>query len=50
MEPEVYEVVVVGAGVEGSATAYHLASRRPGKILMLEQVSGCARPPEGKML
>ena len=37
---EVYDVVVVGAGVEGSSTAYHLASQRPRKkILLLEQVS-----------
>ena len=36
---EVYDVVVVGAGVEGSATAYHLASHLPRKkILLLEQV------------
>lgn len=46
METAVYEVVVVGAGVEGSSTAYHLASRRPGKILMLEQVSS-KRPRRG---
>ena len=35
---EVYEVAVVGAGVEGSATAYYLASRGTRPVLLLEQV------------
>jgi len=36
-----YEVIVVGAGVAGSSTAYHLAStlENGSKILLLEQVS-----------
>jgi len=33
-----YDVVVVGAGVEGSSTAYHLA-RSGSKVLLLEQVN-----------
>ena len=38
---EVYDVIVVGAGIEGSSTAYHLA--KAGKrTLLLEQVSICA--------
>ena len=35
---EPYDVIVIGAGVEGSSTAYQLASRGK-KILLLEQVS-----------
>lgn len=37
-----YEVVVVGAGIEGSATAYNLA-KNGQKTLLLEQVSIYAR-------
>ena len=33
-----YDVIVVGAGVEGSATAFYLASRGTKKVLLLEQV------------
>lgn len=33
-----YDVVVVGAGIEGSATAYNLA-KAGQKTLLLEQVS-----------
>ena len=36
---DVYEVVVIGAGVEGSATACYLASRGTKPVLLLEQVS-----------
>ena len=36
--PREYDVVVVGAGIEGSATAYHLA-KSGQKTLLLEQVS-----------
>jgi len=32
-----YDTIVVGAGIEGSAAAYHLAKRRR-KTLLLEQV------------
>ena len=35
---EIYEVAVVGAGVEGSATAYYLTSRGTRPVLLLEQV------------
>ena len=35
---DLYDVIVVGAGIEGSATAYQLAKK--GKdVLLLEQVS-----------
>ena len=34
-----YEVIVVGAGVQGSATAYYLASRGTSNVLLLEQVT-----------
>ena len=33
----VYDVVVIGAGIEGSSTAYQLAKRRK-KVLLLDQV------------
>ena len=35
---EMYDVVVVGAGIEGSATAYNLV-KNGQKTLLLEQVS-----------
>ena len=38
MSDHVYDVIVVGAGVEGSATAYYLASRYTKNVLLLEQV------------
>ena len=41
--PPVYDMVVVGAGVVGSATAYSLAKRSREKILVLEQISDPAR-------
>ena len=34
----IYDAVVVGAGIEGSATAYHLA-KQGQKTLLIEQVS-----------
>ena len=34
-----YEVIVVGAGIQGSATAYYLASRGTCNVLLLEQVA-----------
>ena len=38
----IYDAIVVGAGVEGSATAYSLAKQ--GKdVLLLEQVRVCGR-------
>ena len=33
-----FDVVVVGASVEGSSTAYHLARRGSNEVLLLEQV------------
>ena len=37
-DDEVYDIIVVGAGIEGSATAYYLKSRFKNKVLLLEQV------------
>ena len=37
----IYEVIVIGAGVEGSATGYYLTSRGTKNVLLLEQVSFC---------
>ena len=34
-----YDVIVVGAGVEGSSTAYHVARKGGKRVLLLEQVS-----------
>ena len=34
----VFDVIVVGAGVEGSATAYQLIKHGAKKVLLLEQV------------
>ena len=33
-----YDVIVVGAGVEGSSTAYNLVKNGGGRVLLLEQV------------
>lgn len=33
------DAIVVGAGIEGSAVAYHLAKRGLRKVFLLEQVS-----------
>ena len=33
-----YDVIIIGAGVEGSATGYHLTSKTSKKVLLLEQV------------
>ncbi len=36
----IYDVLVIGAGIEGSAAGYNLVKDRPGlKCLLLEQVS-----------
>ena len=38
-----YEVVVVGAGVQGSSTAYYLAKKLGvNNVLLLEQVRCCS--------
>ena len=38
MEEEIFDVVVVGAGVIGSVTAYHLIRNGAKRVLLLEQV------------
>ena len=48
MSTQVYDVIVIGAGVEGSSTAWHLASEEK-KTLLLEQVR-CVRNVELKRL
>jgi glycine/D-amino acid oxidase-like deaminating enzyme len=42
-----YEIVIVGAGPLGLATAYHLAQRRPGRSVLV--VDALAGPGEGSM-
>ena len=39
---EVYDAIVVGAGIEGSATAYEIASRGR-QVLLVEQVGKLLR-------
>ena len=39
MADSVYEVIIIGAGVEGSSTGYYLTSRCTSNVLLLEQVS-----------
>lgn len=39
---KMYDVIVVGAGVEGSATARHLVTTGTKNVLLLEQVRACA--------
>jgi sarcosine oxidase subunit beta len=39
---ETADVIVVGAGIMGVSTAYHLARRRFGKILVLERDTVCS--------
>ena len=34
-----FDVIVLGAGVQGSATAYNLVKTGAGRVLLLEQVS-----------
>ena len=34
----VYDVIIVGAGIEGSAAAYYLSKEYP-KVMLLEQVT-----------
>ena len=36
---DVYDAIVVGAGIEGSSTAYHIANKGVKKVALLEQVS-----------
>ena len=39
MVDHIYEVIIIGAGVEGSCTGYYLTSRCTSNVLLLEQVS-----------
>lgn len=37
MEKEYYEVIIIGGGVMGSATAYYLSKHLGKNVLLLEQ-------------
>ena len=37
-----YDVVVVGAGITGASTAYHLQKRQAGRMLLLERSTPAA--------
>src|SRR5262247_4056189 len=39
---ETADVVIVGAGIMGASTAYHLARRRAGTIVVLERDTICS--------
>jgi len=36
-----YDAVVIGAGVEGSSTAYNIANKGVKRVALLEQVKTC---------
>ena len=38
------ETVIVGAGVTGASTAFHLAGRRPGRVIVVERHTAGAGP------
>ena len=42
MKHSTADVVIVGAGIMGVSTAYHLARRRPGRIVVLERDTVCS--------
>ncbi len=39
MTDNVFDVIVVGSGIEGSATAYYLTTNHTKNVLVLEQVN-----------
>ncbi len=41
-----YDVIVLGAGIEGSSTAYNLTKNGGGRVLLLEQVCFYLRQPQ----
>lgn len=43
-----YDAIVVGCGISGAATAYHLKKQGAGRVLVLETGSGPACGPTGK--
>ena len=42
MRHDTADVVVIGAGIMGAATAYHLARRRAGRVVVLERDTVCS--------
>ena len=40
--PATADVIIVGAGIMGVSTAYHLARRRAGRIVVLERDDVCS--------
>jgi sarcosine oxidase subunit beta len=41
-QPDTADIVIVGAGIMGVSTAYHLARRRAGRIVVLERDEVCS--------
>ena len=43
-----YDIIVIGCGISGAATAYHLKSKGAARVLVLESGAGPATGPTGK--
>ena len=43
--PEVYDAIVVGAGISGTATAYHLKKAGMERVLLIDREPGVANGP-----
>ena len=46
----IYDVIIVGSGVEGSATGYYLTSRHTKNVVLLEQVICLQKKKKKKLL
>ncbi len=43
-----YDIIIIGCGISGAATAYHLKSKGAARVLVLESGAGPATGPTGK--
>jgi len=39
------DAIIIGAGIMGAATAYHLARRKYGRVIVLERDGVCSGSP-----